>query len=109
MTISDMKNIKTICKFNCIECNYKCLKKGDYNRHLLTNKHNLKTNDNKNNTQITSTEFVCNCGKKYKYRQGLSYHKIKCNYLENNEIKDSSNNQIILTNDLIIKLLNDNK
>jgi hypothetical protein len=72
-------------------------------------------------------EILCSCGKKYKSRQGLYAHKKKCAYMENGKIIDNSNNsnsansansansvnnsnnQLTLTNDLIIKLLNDNK
>ena len=36
MTKNTSKNIK---KFECEKCDYSCSKKGDWNRHLLTRKH----------------------------------------------------------------------
>ena len=58
-------------------------------------------------------DFICSCDKRYKSRQGLYSHKKKCKFLQNGRIFDSSNNQLTLandlTNDLIFKLLNDNK
>jgi hypothetical protein len=45
-------------------------------------------------------EYICLCGKKYKFRQGLSLHKKTCTYIEdsltNNEdhITQNNNNEI---------------
>jgi len=38
----------------------------------------MMTNDDEEN----SKEYMCSCGKKYKYRQGLSIHKKTCNIVE---------------------------
>ena len=112
-------------KFVCKKCNYITSDKKDFNKHLLTSKH-------KNNTFVdisfTNLEkkseksenikiFSCKCGKLYKSRQGLYVHKKKCSFIELNnnensiitlEKNDISNNQLILSNDAIIKLINDN-
>ena len=61
--------------------------------------------------------FVCECGKAYPYRASLYNHKKKCIFInekheniEKNEIIcETSNNQLTLTNELIIGLINDNK
>ena len=37
--------------FICKKCDFKCSKKGDYNRHLLTAKHKRITMDNKITSQ----------------------------------------------------------
>ena len=111
--------------FVCKKCNYITSDKKDFNKHLLTSKH-------KNNTFVdisfTNLEkkseksenikiFSCKCGKLYKSRQGLYVHKKKCSFIELNnnensiitlEKNDISNNQLILSNDAIIKLINDN-
>ena len=71
---------------------------------------NININTNTNiNTKTNEIVIVCNCGKKYKSRQGLYAHKKKCGSLENEKMGNATNNQLTLTNDLIIKLLNDNK
>ena len=49
-----------------------------------------------------------NVGKKYKYKQGLSVHKKKCTFILD-EHSDNSNNQLTLSNDVVLKLLNDNQ
>ena len=68
---------KSADEFICEKCNFKCSKRGDYNRHLATGKHkriNLETKK----TSFTSHQFVCDCGKEYKNRDGLWKHKRKC-------------------------------
>jgi len=60
--------------FVCTACNYSCSKKGDYNRHLLTRKHN---------NIVTSNTFTCGCGKSYKHRQNLYTHKKTCTHTSN--------------------------
>ena len=45
------KNIK---KIYCEKCDFRCFKKGDFNRHLNSKKHNT-TKYNKNTTENTSS------------------------------------------------------
>ena len=99
--------------YECILCNYKSINKSDYNKHLRTGKHNKMLLETQNPQTIThkncNDNLNCiNCEKIFKTRAGLWKHKKKCNTLEE-EKNETSNNQIILTNDLIIQLLNDNK
>ena len=78
MTINTSKNIY---KFKCEYCDFKCIKKGDYNRHILTPKHKLMTNNDKN-TSKNIILFECECGKSYKHRQNLHTHKKKCSVIQ---------------------------
>ena len=82
-------------KYKCVICNYKCSNKFDYNKHLLTVKHKNKIaqNDNKNDNK-----FICpNCGKKYKFRSGLSRHKKKCFLIdEDDEINEKSRKKVAI-------------
>lgn len=67
----------------CENCNFKCSKLSDYNRHLMTAKHQMITNGNPNDndkTQNSSKAYVCNCGNKYNFSSGLSRHKQKCDF-----------------------------
>ena len=77
------KNIK---KFVCEKCDFKCSKKGDFNRHLLTAKHKNQQIST-NFTSFTSKRFVCECGKEYKERTGLFKHKKKCKGSDKHTIK----------------------
>ena len=58
------KNIKQI---YCEKCYFRCFKKGDFNRHLNSKKHNT-TNTTKIQPKIL---HHCECGKKYAYRASL--------------------------------------
>lgn len=79
--------------YRCEVCNYRCSKKYDYNRHLMTKKHNeRKKRLEKKNNNIQIQEFICSCGKDYKHRQSLYAHKKKCNYYKNIECININNN-----------------
>ena len=60
-------------KFVCELCNFKCSKKGDYNRHISTDKHKLLTNTN--TLASKNITFNCDCGKVYKHMPTLCAHK----------------------------------
>lgn len=74
MTQKTPKNPKI---FFCDICDFVSSNKKDYARHLLSLKHQNNANDDKK-TPKNPTSYLCNCGKLYKYRQGLSSHKKKC-------------------------------
>ncbi len=69
------KNPET--KFSCLSCDYYTCNKKDYTKHLSTTKHLKMTNDDHVNDK-SPLLFVCKCGNKYKYRQGLFRHKQNC-------------------------------
>jgi hypothetical protein len=93
-------------KFVCDLCDFKCFKKGDYNRHLFTPKHKNMTEINKTSTLSTiitsknTNSLICqNCNKQYKERTGLWKHKKKC--------YDNKNPDISLTN-LVLEVVKSN-
>ena len=98
------KNIKF---FHCELCDYKCSKRGDFNRHILTNKHIRLTETNKNaskNITQTQSENICDCGKIYKHKSSLCKHKKTCSFYNDNTI---INNKNTLEN-LVIQLMSEN-
>jgi len=99
---------KTPCKFNCNLCEFKSSNKKDYNRHLSTTKHKLMIN-NVENTPKPPLQFICECGRQYKHRQGLHFHRKSCN-IKKIDIECTSSNisQPIDTN-IIVELLKQNK
>ena len=70
------------CLFFCDICNYKTSRKSQYDRHLLTSKHNNLTSSNNLTNQEQNDKnklFTCkNCDKEYKGRDGLWRHNKKC-------------------------------
>jgi len=93
MTMMTQKNAEN---FICKKCDFVCSKKSDYERHLLTRKHN--NNDKK--TQKKSKQNVCICGKSFKYRQGLFVHRKTCIDYE----KSNTTDGVILENEINKKI-----
>jgi len=79
-------------KMYCEKCHYNTCSTKDYNKHLLTLKHKNRTHLNEKSYFVP--QFICDCGKKYKARNSLWYHKKKCNLTKENINNDMSNNDM---------------
>ena len=66
-------------EFHCIPCNYVCSKKGNYNRHINTAKHNLEINGSKWKLKKEQHHICIQCNREYNTLSGLWKHKQKCN------------------------------
>jgi hypothetical protein len=80
--------------FICEKCNFSCVKKSNYEKHLITKKHKIEKSD---------TSYKCSCGKIYNYHSSLWKHKQKCINIKNsNNDNDNENNnekhKLITTN-----------
>jgi len=63
-------------KFYCEKCDYGCSKKGDFNKHTNSIKHNaIYATQN-----ATTTLLTCNCGKMYNHKSSYYRHKKSCKY-----------------------------
>jgi hypothetical protein len=117
MTNDDFFYAKKRQKFECKKCDFVCSKKSDYERHLNTRKHKnddqMMTNDDLFYTkkrQKTPKQFTCECGKIYKYKQGLSCHKQKCDIT--NTIIENTNNMnsdINFNKEIVIMVMKQNQ
>ena len=114
----DRKASISALKYYCELCDFKCCKKGDYNRHILTSKHNKLTLANAaGDSETAKGTYICNnCNKNYNSRNGLWKHKNKgnCSVVssETNIIENSDEN-IVISNeptdkDLILMLIKQN-
>ena len=68
------KRLKSPQIFECINCNFKCTKNSEFERHKLTAKHQRLTNPNKKTPNL----YSCVCGKCYKHQSTLCAHKKTC-------------------------------
>jgi len=73
--MDNKKHTKNTKQYSCDLCNFITKRKGDYNRHLLTLKHQCIVNGNLKDMKT----FICNCGNEYTNRHSLSRHKKSCN------------------------------
>jgi len=64
--------------FYCETCEYTCYKKYNWDRHVLTTKHEKATKWNKNESEKGQKILCEKCNKEYKDRTGLWRHKKKC-------------------------------
>jgi len=83
-------------EYICKGCDYSTTIKSKYTRHINTRKHKMITNDYKK-----SPLYTCECGKIYKYRQGLHKHKQSCSH---NDTEKSTQ----IDPSLVMKLVNEN-
>ncbi len=72
--------------FGCNYCDYKCYKKRDYERHLLTLKH--KKNENGSILEVKKPQkapnnFICDCSRSFKTHSGFWKHSKKCTNINN--------------------------
>ena len=106
------KNAK---KYDCTNCDFSTSNKCNYNKHLLTAKHQSLTFVNINNAE----EFVCDkCNKFYKSRVGLWSHNKKCSVKNNfnpilqpSQIDDNNEEMYCLSssnNKMILEIIKEN-
>ena len=103
--------------FLCKICDYITYKKTDFKKHLSTLKHQNSDNDDKNSDNFSpkvAKNHICDCGKIYKHRQGLSYHKKKC-LIYNEEMSEgkitttnSSGSEIKILTNLVLDVVKQN-
>lgn len=83
-------------KFSCEICDFRCSNKKDFNRHLLTPKHEMITNGNEKPQKTPNKSHLCACGREYKFLSGLSRHKKTCqNSTEKKELEPKNENDLI--------------
>ena len=97
---------KNSLNFECINCNFKTCKKNDYKRHLLTDKHKRLQNNDKSG--VENKKYICECGREYKYRQGLYNHRKTCKG-EKKETAIIENEENVDYKSMFLEMINENK
>jgi uncharacterized C2H2 Zn-finger protein len=85
-------------KFYCSKCDFKCIKKTDYTRHLNTKKHQKKCEEPLIDCSI--------CGKIFSSRTTLWRHKKACADTEITTPPDQMTSELTNTNEELLKSVN---
>jgi hypothetical protein len=89
MVKNDKKKVQKVPqKYLCEYCDYSTCRKSQYDRHLLTPKHENGKNGNEKVQKVPHC-FACECGREYKHMSGLSRHKKLC--IKNEEVEPPNN------------------
>ena len=90
-------------EFICEFCDFKCSKISNYNKHLLTPKHQILQNTTKKMPK--DPQFICDCNKAYKHHSSLWNHQKKCFQTAVKKDKEEKN----ITPELIINIIQQNQ
>ena len=99
--------VETYC---CKECDFKCSKKSNYDKHLRTLKHLRHQNDSKKmpkNAEIRP--LSCICGRIYKYESGYYRHRKSCSIYIKNEDNMMSEEKEMDYKSLFLNMIHENK
>jgi hypothetical protein len=104
-----MENLKTLTKYYCKNCNFKCYQKCDWERHTLRPKHLGNVNGNvKKTNPPKKTVYQCkNCDKEFLNRSGLWKHTNKSVCVKTPE--PETNETVNVDRELMMALINQNK
>ena len=88
--------------YRCDSCDFNCIKKYDYERHLSTRKHLKIHEDNETGAIAGKQSYSCDCGNVYKYHSGLSRHKKTCTHTTD-EVSDDKIDTLSNTIMMLVK------
>jgi hypothetical protein len=99
----NVESIKTInAIYSCDICNFQCKHKWNYDKHLLTEKHQKNVHGN-----TEETKHICNqCNKEYTNSSGLWKHKKHCVI---NDVREPEPLENTFTPQLIMEVFNQSK
>lgn len=93
--------------FECSPCDFKCCKKSDWDRHIVTSKHLNRTKLEQPKTKKVKIYKCSYCNKEYGARTSLWYHNRKCKEPSVADIFANNNTQQIT--ELMLKMIEQNK
>ena len=105
----DTKNIqKNAEKFECQNCDFKCSKPSDWERHVLTLKHQNETNATKMKQKNAekNKDYKCSCGQILNSRSTIWRHKKKCSKDKSESLENL--HSVDTDKDIIKMLIKDN-
>ena len=109
--MASIKSLKNPENYFCEYCNYITSSKKDFNKHILTAKHQKLVNASNMLVDLSLPKFICNCGKSYAHDSSYYRHKKVCiKTEETDEFKqETTKNEINFDKELFMMLINQNK
>jgi len=118
--MASIKSLKNPDNYLCECCNYETSSKKDFNKHILTTKHQKLVNASNMLVDLSQRKFICNCGKSYTHDSSYYRHKKNCTYKNYNIIEEKeqdetqikqeeTKNEIKFDKELFMMLINQNK
>ena len=118
--MASVKSLNNPEKHFCECCNYETSSKKDFNKHILTAKHQKLVNTSNMLVDLSQKKFICNCGKSYTHDSSYYRHKKNCTYKNYNIIEEkeqyetltkqeATKNEINFDKELFMMLINQNK
>ena len=104
--MEEKKLKKNLPRFFCEPCDFKCYMKCDWDRHVMTAKHEKVSNGS--NITLFTENNSCNCGKQFKTNGGLWKHKKMCKHENITIIEDNQIDTSTLDMNMIMQLLKQN-
>jgi hypothetical protein len=99
--------------FICDICDFKCSKESNFNKHVLTPKHQTRykmvQNDITPSLEENSRKFACKCGNIYKHYSGLWRHKNTCKNAEIKNINSIEKDEIKTLTTLVLDVVKQNQ
>jgi len=110
MQMDDKKVPKSSKTFYCNKCDYLTSRKSQFDRHIVTAKHMKNDAELQNDDDLAQKvqHYKCDCGKLYKYRQGLWKHKNDC-FTKENVINNVNNENINDIKTLVLDIVKQNQ
>jgi hypothetical protein len=91
----EQKGQKEPTEYHCEKCDFKCCKKYNWERHLLTSKHTGEIIGKEQKEQKEQI-YMCICGKKFQTNAGLWKHNKNCNQIQVKKDEPSDKELIML-------------
>jgi hypothetical protein len=98
-------------KFGCKSCHYYTCNKKDYDKHLLTSKHQKVTNGNNLEEMEVAKilTYTCECSKIFKTHGGLWKHKKKCGEDNETNSQDAGASDVKLLTNMVLEVVKQNQ
>jgi len=104
--ILSSKNIQKVANvIKCDLCNYSCKKESVYLKHTNTKKHI-------SNEMMIDDKYICECGKKFKSKRTINFHKKNCSFIkpiENKSIELDIKNIVQINDDTLSSIMSEIK